>query len=151
MHLLWIIKFFCICLYKALCVCVCTHIPTHACVHDNTVTMALAAEVKHWISFLQAQLTAVWHTYNMSVPPYWSSSQPVFLCCSKLHVFRAVEPALKHRYKHFNCLASSPPVLYQRCLDRRSRGLATRSQLAKLVFEHQEKAAAAGQSAFKTF
>lgn len=64
------------------------------------------------------------------------------ICClssSKLHVFRAVEPALKHRYKHFNCGTSSPPKLYQQCLERRSEGLATRAQLAKLIFEHQEK------------
>ncbi|PVD30508.1 hypothetical protein C0Q70_09775 [Pomacea canaliculata] len=63
----------------------------------------------------------------------------MFVKYSKLHVFRAVEPALKHRYKHFNCGTSSPPKLYQQCLERRSEGLATRAQLAKLIFEHQEK------------
>lgn len=66
----------------------------------------------------------------------------MFVKYSKLHVFRAVEPALKHRYKQFNCLPNSPPKLYQRCLDRRSQGLATRAQLAKLIFEHQEQEAA---------
>lgn len=67
----------------------------------------------------------------------------MFIKYSKLHVFRAVEPALKHRYKFFNCLASMPPKQYERCLDRRSHSLATRAQLAKLIFEHEEKSAAA--------
>ncbi|KAK7484917.1 hypothetical protein BaRGS_00023837 [Batillaria attramentaria] len=72
------------------------------------------------------------------------SDESFLVICSQLHVFRAVEPALKHRYKQFNCLPNSPPKLYQRCMDRRSEGLATRAQLAKLIFEHQEKAAGAG-------
>ncbi|XP_076461229.1 chondroitin sulfate synthase 2-like [Babylonia areolata] len=67
----------------------------------------------------------------------------MFIKYSKLHVFRAVEPALKHHYKHFNCQANSPPAHYQRCLDRRSHSLATRAQLAKLIFEHQDRLTAA--------
>ncbi|KAL8566044.1 hypothetical protein ACOMHN_062773 [Nucella lapillus] len=66
----------------------------------------------------------------------------MFIKYSKLHVFRAVEPALKHRYKFFSCMTGMPLKQYKRCLDRRSHSLATRAQLAKLIFEHQEKTAA---------
>ena len=61
---------------------------------------------------------------------------------SKVHVFRAVEPALKHRFKQFDCHAEGPPALYQRCMDRRLQSLATRQQLAKIIFKNQEKLAA---------
>ncbi|XP_076435951.1 chondroitin sulfate synthase 2-like [Babylonia areolata] len=63
----------------------------------------------------------------------------MFVKYSKLHVFRAVEPALKHRFKNFSCQGSMPPKHQERCLDRRSHSLATRAQLAKLIFELQEK------------
>ena len=62
----------------------------------------------------------------------------MFVKYQKLHVFRAIEPELKHRYKHFICQATAPERMYERCLKRRSEGLATRGQLAKLVFEKQQ-------------
>ena len=63
----------------------------------------------------------------------------MFVKYGKLHVFRAIEPDLKHRYKHFDCQTTAPERMYERCLKRRSEGLATRGQLAKLVFEKQQK------------
>ncbi|XP_050418344.1 chondroitin sulfate synthase 2 [Patella vulgata] len=63
----------------------------------------------------------------------------LFIKSQKLHVFRAIEPALKHKFKNFSCPSSAPLKMFQRCLTRRSLGLASRSQLAKIVFEHQKK------------
>ncbi|ESP02248.1 hypothetical protein LOTGIDRAFT_138772 [Lottia gigantea] len=70
----------------------------------------------------------------------------MFIKTQKLHVFRAIEPAFKHRYKSFSCPSSAPSKKFQRCLTRRSLGLANRGQLAKLVYEHMEKLGANSQS-----
>ncbi|XP_046326065.2 chondroitin sulfate synthase 2-like [Haliotis rufescens] len=64
----------------------------------------------------------------------------MFVKYQEIHVFRAIEPDLKHRYKPMECYPSAPEKLYERCLSRRAVGLATRGQLAKLVFEHNDKA-----------
>lgn len=61
----------------------------------------------------------------------------MFVRYAKLHVFRAVEPELKHYYMQLECVPGSPAVLYERCLERKSQNLGTRSQLAKLIFKYQ--------------
>ncbi|GAB1603562.1 chondroitin sulfate synthase 2-like [Argonauta hians] len=63
----------------------------------------------------------------------------MFLKHKKVHVFRAIEPTLKHRYKAINCIPSSPAYIYERCKIRRLEALANRSQLARLIFEFEEK------------
>ena len=57
---------------------------------------------------------------------------------TKMHVFRAVEPALKQRFHERNCHPTLHEDQYQRCLESKAEGLASRSQLAMLIFQ-QEK------------
>lgn len=61
----------------------------------------------------------------------------MFVRYGKLHVFRAVEPEFKHHYLHLDCQPSSPKAMYDRCMERKSLNLATRSQLAKRIFQYQ--------------
>ena len=63
----------------------------------------------------------------------------LFVQYGKLHVFRAVEPEFKHYYQHIDCQPSSPTKLYERCKERKSLSLGTRSQLAKRIFQFQAK------------
>ncbi len=65
----------------------------------------------------------------------------MFLQHHTLHVFRAVEPALKLRYRDRFCVAGTGvnAEAYERCLSSRSEALASKAQLAMLVFEHQQK------------
>lgn len=63
----------------------------------------------------------------------------MFVRYGKLHVFRAVEPEFKHYYMHLECLPSSPTALFDRCVERKAQNLATRSQLAKRIFQYQDK------------
>ncbi|XP_029642119.1 chondroitin sulfate synthase 2-like [Octopus sinensis] len=63
----------------------------------------------------------------------------MFLKHKKVHVLRAIEPTLKHRYKTISCIQSSPKYIYERCRIRRLEALANRSQLARLIFEYEEK------------
>lgn len=65
---------------------------------------------------------------------------------SKLHVFRAVEPALKSRFRLINCNPLTEENTYKRCLLRRGEALGSRSQLAKLVLEQQAKENKLGDS-----
>ena len=63
----------------------------------------------------------------------------LFLKYHDLHVFRAVEPTLLHRYRERLCRPTEDEGAYHRCLASRSEGLASRSQLALLIFEHQQQ------------
>uniref|UniRef100_A0A0B6ZGM6 Hexosyltransferase n=1 Tax=Arion vulgaris TaxID=1028688 RepID=A0A0B6ZGM6_9EUPU len=63
----------------------------------------------------------------------------MFVRHGKVHVFRAVEPEFKHYYMHLECPSSSPVNMYERCVERKSLNLATRSQLAKRIFQYQTK------------
>ncbi|CAL1540863.1 unnamed protein product [Lymnaea stagnalis] len=63
----------------------------------------------------------------------------MFVKYGKIHIFRAVEPEFKHYYMQLDCPASSPPKLYERCVERKSLNLATRAQLAKRIFQYQSK------------
>ncbi|XP_014670346.1 PREDICTED: chondroitin sulfate synthase 2-like [Priapulus caudatus] len=57
---------------------------------------------------------------------------------SRLHVFRAVEPALRSRYRAVVCDAhAQEEAAYRRCLARRGEALGSRSQLAKLILDAQ--------------
>lgn len=67
----------------------------------------------------------------------------LFLRQKKLHVFRAIEPTLKHRYKAIYCDRTSPAYIYERCNKRKLEALANRPQLARLIFEYEEKLEAA--------
>ena len=62
----------------------------------------------------------------------------MFLKYHKLHVFRAIEPALRHKYREIVCNPILDEESYSRCLTQKSQGLASRSQLAMLIFEHQQ-------------
>lgn len=64
----------------------------------------------------------------------------MFLKFHQVHVFRAVEPALKIRYRERTCNPMLNEDAYQRCIVGRAAGLASKSQLAMLIFEQQQKA-----------
>lgn len=63
----------------------------------------------------------------------------MFLQYHTVHVFRAVEPALKLRYREKVCVGDGNDEAYARCMISRSESLASKSQLAMLIFEHQQK------------
>jgi hypothetical protein len=63
----------------------------------------------------------------------------LFLKYSHVHVFRADEPALIHRYGERQCAPTLSEEAYSLCLASRSEGLASRAQLAMLIFQHQQK------------
>ncbi|XP_033111131.1 chondroitin sulfate synthase 2-like [Anneissia japonica] len=58
---------------------------------------------------------------------------------TKLHVFRAVDPSLKERYHERMCQPTLSEDHYQRCLESRADGLASRQQLAMLVFAQEKQ------------
>ncbi|KAL5007042.1 hypothetical protein ScPMuIL_015848 [Solemya velum] len=59
----------------------------------------------------------------------------MFLRYEKLNVFRAAEPSLRHKWKDVVCDPLAPETVYHNCLAHNSEGLASRSQLATLLFE----------------
>ena len=63
----------------------------------------------------------------------------MFLKYHSIHIFRSVDPALKHRYRLRFCTPTMEEEVYSRCLKSRAEGLASRAQLAMLIFEHQKK------------
>lgn len=62
----------------------------------------------------------------------------MFLKYQKLHIFRAAEPALKNRWQNITCNGETN-LQGEHCLERRNQNLATRAQLAKLLFEYNEE------------
>lgn len=58
---------------------------------------------------------------------------------TKLHVFRALEPALIQHYQERSCHPTLHEDQYQRCLESRAEGLASRSQLAMMIFQQHDK------------
>ncbi|KAL6100611.1 chpf [Pungitius sinensis] len=62
----------------------------------------------------------------------------VFLRYSGLHVFRAVEPALRQQYSYRACNPRLSEDLYHRCVQGNAEGLGSRSQLAMLLFEQEQ-------------
>lgn len=63
----------------------------------------------------------------------------MFLKNPRIHAFRATDPALRNRWKNIQCPSNVLGDRHVKCLQRRSEGLASRAQLAKLIFEQQEK------------
>lgn len=61
----------------------------------------------------------------------------IFLKIQNLHVFRAAEPSLRIRWKLLDCPVTDDEKL--QCNKRKSQSLASRSQLAKAVFDYTEK------------
>lgn len=66
----------------------------------------------------------------------------MFVTYHNLHVFRAVEPALRHRFRERDCSFSSAAVSFssqqqRECEQSRNCSLASRQQLAMLIFEQQ--------------
>uniref|UniRef100_A0A4W3GZV9 Hexosyltransferase n=1 Tax=Callorhinchus milii TaxID=7868 RepID=A0A4W3GZV9_CALMI len=62
----------------------------------------------------------------------------VFVKYSGLHVFRAVEPALRHRHRQRGCNPRLGEELYHRCVQSSLEALGSRSQLAMLLFEQEQ-------------
>lgn len=58
---------------------------------------------------------------------------------AKVHVLRAVDPALKQRFKERFCRPTLREDRYHQCLASRAEGLASRSQLAKLVWSSEKE------------
>jgi hypothetical protein len=60
----------------------------------------------------------------------------MFLKYQKLHIFRAAEPSLKYRWQNITCSRAS--LQRDHCVERQHQHLATRAQMAKLLFEYGE-------------
>lgn len=65
-------------------------------------------------------------------------SYDVFVRYSGLHVFRAVEPALRQEYRNHTCDARLSEDTFHRCLQSKRESLGSRSQLAMLMFEQEQ-------------
>lgn len=63
----------------------------------------------------------------------------MFLKYEKLNVFRAAEPSLRHKWKDVTCDPRAPETVYHHCLEHSAQGLASRSQLATLLFQQTLK------------
>ncbi|XP_072539818.1 chondroitin sulfate synthase 2 [Salminus brasiliensis] len=62
----------------------------------------------------------------------------VFVQYSGLHVFRAVEPALRQAYRNRTCDPQLSEDMFHRCLQSTHEGIGSRSQLAMLMFEQEQ-------------
>ncbi|XP_017337738.2 chondroitin sulfate synthase 2 [Ictalurus punctatus] len=62
----------------------------------------------------------------------------VFVRYSGLHVFRAVEPALRQEYRNRTCDARLSEDTFHRCLQSKRESIGSRSQLAMLMFEQEQ-------------
>ncbi|KAI4880662.1 hypothetical protein NFI96_013449 [Prochilodus magdalenae] len=62
----------------------------------------------------------------------------VFVQYSSLHVFRAVEPALRQAYRNRTCDPQLGEDMFHRCLQSTHEGIGSRSQLAMLMFEQEQ-------------
>lgn len=60
----------------------------------------------------------------------------LFLGQSDVHMMRAVEPALRLRYHTRECDPQLVDSDYARCLVSRREGIATKAQLANVLFNH---------------
>ncbi|XP_046743414.1 chondroitin sulfate synthase 2 [Diprion similis] len=66
-----------------------------------------------------------------------NSAFELFILFGDLHPFRALEPALKIRYKEINCRGTKSDAIYTDCMKARSLNLGNRGQLAKLILQYQ--------------
>uniref|UniRef100_UPI00398E4CEE chondroitin sulfate synthase 2-like n=1 Tax=Pristiophorus japonicus TaxID=55135 RepID=UPI00398E4CEE len=62
----------------------------------------------------------------------------MFVQYSGLHVFRAVEPALRQKYGQRACNPRVGEEIYHRCVQSNLQALGSRSQLAMLLFEQEQ-------------
>ncbi|KAI5613549.1 chondroitin sulfate synthase 2 [Silurus asotus] len=62
----------------------------------------------------------------------------VFVRYSGLHVFRAVEPALRQEYRNHTCDARLSEDSFHRCLQSKRESMGSRSQLAMLMFKQEQ-------------
>ncbi|CAH1237799.1 CHPF2 [Branchiostoma lanceolatum] len=74
----------------------------------------------------------------------------MFLKHSNLHVFRAVEPDLRQRYMPRTCNPHLSEDLYHSCLVSQAEGLASKEQLAKLIFEHDNEIKSQSENVVKS-
>lgn len=61
----------------------------------------------------------------------------MFVSFSNIHALRAVEPALKIKYKNVNCDSTCNSQMHNTCVKSKINHLGRRSQLAKLVLDYQ--------------
>ncbi|KAM9343021.1 chondroitin sulfate synthase 2 [Pholidichthys leucotaenia] len=62
----------------------------------------------------------------------------MFVKYSGLHVFRAVEPALRQHYRYQPCNPRLSEDIYRRCVWSNLESLGSRSQLAMMLFEQEQ-------------
>ncbi|RLU24985.1 hypothetical protein DMN91_003077 [Ooceraea biroi] len=61
----------------------------------------------------------------------------MYVSFSDMHVFRAIEPTLRIKYKDVNCEGATNGSIYNGCLKLKNSRLGKRSQLARLVLDYQ--------------
>lgn len=66
-----------------------------------------------------------------------SSLFDMYVSFSDMHIFRAIEPTLKIRYKNIRCEDISDDSIHKSCLRLRNSHLGKRNQLAKLVLDYR--------------
>jgi hypothetical protein len=78
----------------------------------------------------------IFHVHNALAT---TNLHDLFVQFSELHVLRAPDPLLRVHYRPVNCdkLNRSSAIEYQRCLMQQEKGLASRSQLAMVIVEHE--------------
>lgn len=62
----------------------------------------------------------------------------MFVVFSDLNTFRAVEPALKLKYREINCIGTRNNITLNTCLKQRSLQLGNRGQLTRLILDYKE-------------
>lgn len=62
----------------------------------------------------------------------------MFVLYSNFNTFRAVEPALKLKYKEINCIGTRNNITLKTCLKQRSLQLGNRGQLTRLILDYKE-------------
>ena len=70
---------------------------------------------------------------------WFGSIFEMFVSFSELHSFRAVEPALKIRYKEINCNGTRSGEIFKKCRKQKNLQLGHRGDLTKLILEYQSE------------
>ncbi|KAH0950997.1 hypothetical protein HN011_007575 [Eciton burchellii] len=61
----------------------------------------------------------------------------MYVSFSDMHLFRAIEPTLRIKYKDVNCKDATNGSIYNNCFKLKNSRLGKRSQLARLVLDYQ--------------
>jgi len=61
----------------------------------------------------------------------------MYVSFSDMHLFRAIEPTLRIKYKDVNCKDAINGTIYNNCFKLKNSRLGKRSQLARLVLDYQ--------------